>query len=187
MCGIEFERKKSQIKKNNYCSKACLGKANAERYKKKRIQMCDNCFETYENRNRHKKRNNNFFCSKKCANEFRTKKKFVRCDWCNKQIYRKSSDIKRNRHNFCDIGCYIDYVNFDKSTVNDKIVCGKKLYRLIVESHIGRSLASHEQIHHIDGNHDNNNIENLVILSCSEHSKIHAAEKERDLHGKFIK
>lgn len=33
-------------------------------------------------------------------------------------------------------------------------------------------------IHHIDENHDNNSPENLVVLTRSEHTKIHNKEKE---------
>ena len=46
-------------------------------------------------------------------------------------------------------------------------------YRLIMEKEIGRHLTTEEVIHHIDGNHTNNNINNLQIMSQSEHFKLH--------------
>ena len=36
------------------------------------------------------------------------------------------------------------------------------------------------EIHHINGDHDDNRIENLMALTKSEHAKLHAAEKLAD-------
>jgi hypothetical protein len=46
-------------------------------------------------------------------------------------------------------------------------------HRRIVEEDIGRSLTAEEIVHHIDMDKSNNNIENLFILSRSEHRKAH--------------
>jgi hypothetical protein len=47
-------------------------------------------------------------------------------------------------------------------------------YRYIVEQAIGRFLTDEEQIHHINGDSSDNRLENLQIVSASEHSKIHS-------------
>jgi hypothetical protein len=47
------------------------------------------------------------------------------------------------------------------------------VHRLIVAKKLGRSLGSEEIVHHVDGNTLNNNFDNLVILTKSEHSKLH--------------
>jgi len=59
------------------------------------------------------------------------------------------------------------------STDGYRINCMKKVHRTIMEEHIGRKLKSTEIIHHIDFNKLNNSIENLQIVSRSEHNKIH--------------
>lgn len=50
-------------------------------------------------------------------------------------------------------------------------------HRIVVENNIGRLLRKDELVHHIDGNKTNNNISNLLIVSASEHTRIHANER----------
>ena len=52
---------------------------------------------------------------------------------------------------------------------------GEKIdeHRFIMEKHLGRKLKRNEVVHHIDGNKRNNNINNLKLMTLSEHSKMH--------------
>jgi len=47
-----------------------------------------------------------------------------------------------------------------------------KRHRWLMEQHLGRALMANEDVHHIDGNKQNNSIENLMVLPHSEHSAI---------------
>lgn len=49
-------------------------------------------------------------------------------------------------------------------------------YRQIIENHLGRKLKSDEEVHHIDGNSENNIIENLQVVTKKQHKKIHNKE-----------
>lgn len=55
--------------------------------------------------------------------------------------------------------------------------CGKQGYyaehRLIMERKIGRYLEKTENIHHINHDKTDNRIENLMVLTNSEHGKLH--------------
>lgn len=46
-------------------------------------------------------------------------------------------------------------------------------HRLAMEAHLGRKLTGNEVIHHLNGNGKDNRIENLEILTRSEHSRRH--------------
>lgn len=77
--------------------------------------------------------------------------------------------IRKSSHPFCNSQGRIAY------------------HRYLVEKHIGRYLTKSEVIHHVDGNPQNNNIDNLKIYSISEHLAWHrkALPHTRDGRGQF--
>lgn len=70
--------------------------------------------------------------------------------------------------------------------LNEKwVTTGKRKYkrehRIITEKYLGRLLTRYEQVHHIDGNKKNNNIENLMLFAnAKEHTKYHKSFLTKD-------
>lgn len=51
-------------------------------------------------------------------------------------------------------------------------------HRYVMEKHLGRTLESWEDVHHIDGDKLNNNISNLMVVSHQEHTRITNSERK---------
>ena len=62
------------------------------------------------------------------------------------------------------------------------IYCGTPKYRKIYENHHGSigtdSNGRRMEVHHIDGNHSNNNPTNLTLVTINEHYNIHYAQED---------
>lgn len=67
----------------------------------------------------------------------------------------------------------MDYI---QSSINGKT---KRQHQIIMESYIGRALKKGEVVHHLDGNKRNNDISNLMIMTKSEHAKLHYKDIDR--------
>jgi len=61
---------------------------------------------------------------------------------------------------------------------------GKKLSRLIYQDYHGVTLLSGTHIHHIDGDKSNDSIDNLKLLSHSEHNRHHMIGEKNPFYGK---
>ena len=59
-------------------------------------------------------------------------------------------------------------------------------HRLVMENSIGRYLEKDESVHHINRNRKDNRIENLQLMTRSEHAKLHAEMKHKSRIGEKI-
>ena len=64
------------------------------------------------------------------------------------------------------------------------VINGKSIleHRYIMQQYIGRELHSYEQVHHINGNRFDNQIENLMIVTQKEHDEIHKWKYSKTKH-----
>ena len=83
-----------------------------------------------------------------------------------------------NKHAIlCSIECKDKLQRIDSTNTTDNYLFKKKTsineHRAIVEELLQRKLNYNEIVHHIDGNPKNNSLDNLIILSRSNHGKLH--------------
>lgn len=154
------------------------------------LLSCLNC-ETQFLSNRSKRK----FCSRRCSNKhhnsIRKNGREFTCFYCHKSYYK--SNWHKNKTRFCSFECLHVYLKisickkygFQKKNIRKErrkyIQCringrNKLFHRHVMEKHIGRNLRPSEHVHHINNNPLDNRIENLIILTHSDHSKITCKE-----------
>lgn len=140
----------------------------------------------------------NIFCSHSCqakwaitlANKSKKPKKkmgsLLFCIVCNTEYYIPQYRMKSGKSKYCSRQClaknhlknFISVYGFkklNKPLHSYKVITvdGKRIreHRYIMEQYLGRKLEKWEHVHHINDDSSDNRIENLEILSNSDHQR----------------
>lgn len=112
--------------------------------------------------------------------------KSLECIVCKSSFYVPLYRLKKKCTQYCSRSClaknhlskYTEKYGFKKSglphhtykqiTINGKNI---RLHRYLMEQHLGRKLETWEHVHHINNDSFDNRLENLEVLSNSDHQK----------------
>lgn len=153
------------------------------------IIKCDYCGKEFDKPaqqvNQSHKRGHRMYCSTKCR--YKAGKIKCICARCGKEIWKIPAEVKRSKYGnvFCSRSCACSYNNshFRKRENNPNWVNGHHYgsayirTAYIAYAHKCAVCGLDEecclQVHHIDGNKHNDEIDNLIILCANCHSRVH--------------
>lgn len=197
-CNKEFKVHKCKVNIAKYCSKSCYDKAPRIKKSNKVTLICKYCNKEFKVKPYRAK--TAICCSRACLwhitlpdrepnrlskvigiKAANNKQISITCKICGKVFLDAPS---RKDRRFCSRKCMTiaRRKNFSGKRNKEKYITvnGVKYiyYRYILEQHLNRKLSSDEHVHHINFDHSDNRIENLEVLSNSEHAKKHSLSKK---------
>lgn len=153
----------SRAKRYKACSRSCAAKLSSANLSENVTAECEVCGTIYKTKKSHLYRRRT--CSKSCLALLKS----VEMEGeSNHQYGRRGEDrgmaFKGGRR-ISTWGYVLIYVSTNRYEFE---------HRLVMEKSIGRKLEHDEHVHHINGNKQDNRMDNLQVLSKSEHQRIHA-------------
>lgn len=96
------------------------------------------------------------------------------CAWCGNNF-----EGSRKEQKYCSKDCANSAVKLMSSNATNNYARGHGhgycyMHRRLAEEILGRKLSSNEVVHHLDFNPQNSVPENLIVLSRSNHNKLHS-------------
>ena len=110
----------------------------------------------------------------------------VTCETCGKPFAVKPKRVRRGCR-FCSADCRRASWAVERRVVRRdgyvQVTGNGENYlehRRIMERHLGRSLGTSEQVHHVNGNKADNRLENLQLLDIGDHTRGHHPGRRAD-------
>jgi hypothetical protein len=125
---------------------------------------------------------------KRCTCESSRKHHRV-CNHCGAEFLCSTSQLNKGNGRFCSLSCASSFRNGERSPIwkggrsvhpagyiTTHASDGRYLaeHRIVMEQHLGRRLRTDEHVHHINHDRSDNRIENLCIMTPTEHAQLHS-------------
>lgn len=159
--------------------------------------ICANCEQVFykdiRRINESQKNGWKLYCCKECAHQGRLTKIKVSCAYCGKELEVQPHIIKNSKSGnvFCSKSCACSFNNtLYRSGENNPNWIDGQYYGNSVYTKLAYRTYKHEcaicgcsdedmlQVHHIDQDHSNNDVDNLIILCANDHLKLHRNGQE---------
>lgn len=181
ICGKEFQVIPCRKHTAKYCSKECANKAQEGVLN----CICEFCGKKFHKKQYHINKTKHITCSKECCYKLRS----LLYSGENNHQYGlkgklnasfKGEKIIRINHNNVDVRVYMPthpYADCNGRVIEHRLIVEQN-YKLFDQKYFEEKrgmivLKKTTQIHHINFNHNDNRIENLIPVTRSEHTTIH--------------
>ena len=157
VCGKEKTTIPSR--KGRFCSRQCNGIANKERMDTHTIKECEICSTAFKTKPSHYTRRRT--CSNECSGRLKVLEGKDYGSW--------AKNNTGDKHH-CWKGGFRIHQGYKYIRLPSREIAE---HRLLMEQKLGRKLKTEEHVHHIDEDKTNNILDNLTIMSRSDHTKHH--------------
>ena len=175
-CGKEIYKTRGSIKRSKSGLLFCSVQCSTAYSKKGQSVKCQTCGKTIWRAPWQARVGGAKFCSRECAAESQRKRVVVTCAYCGKEVYKRPSESKHSKSglHFCSRRCSGTY--FSQSDGSRKYMKRETRRRLKQRGKSCQICGWNEpeilEIHHIDGNRQNNADENLLMVCPNCHVRL---------------
>ena len=145
---------------------------------------CNICGKEVDRRPGYMKGNHSIYCSRECAKVGRSTGKMCSCGNCGKEVYRSQAELSKSKSGniFCSKSCSTTVNNHLTKSGDNNANWVNGISSYVKEAFLvynpscticGFTERSALQVHRIDYDRTNNDIDNLIILCANHHCMVH--------------
>ncbi len=185
-CGDDYRKRLDRVRYPDFCGLECRMSFTAKNNRDNLGRDCLKCGSFFTPRLNQVKNNQGVYCSNSCAlkgciipaaHTVEANKK--RAESFRKSDYFKNPPSGPDHRDYKEV-----HIRGGYRWVDDDNGVKIQEHRLVMEAHIGRKLLTEEIVHHKNEDKLDNGIDNLEIMSRSEHARHHMSKSGID--GQFL-